>query len=108
MMNKYILVNKTPREEPDFITWALWFENANRTVKEDTIGNVRVSTVFLGIDYRFGSGPPLLFETMVFGGALHGEIDRYTKWKKAKQGHQAMVERVQATNLPPAYETTPR
>ena len=26
----------------------------------------RISTVFLGIDYGWGAGPPLLFETMVF------------------------------------------
>ena len=51
--------------------------------------------VFLGLDHSFGSGPPLLFETMVFGGPLDEEMDRYTTWDEAEAGHKAMVKRVQ-------------
>ena len=43
-------------------------EHQNRTVAKSTIGNYLVSTVFLGLDHQFHAhGPPLLFETMVFG-----------------------------------------
>ena len=38
-------------------------------IGDTTIGNVRVSTIFLGLDHNvFGDRPPELFETMVFGG----------------------------------------
>lgn len=40
----------------------------HKTIFKDEIDDIIVSTVFLGIDHSFGvSGPPVLFETMVFG-----------------------------------------
>ena len=59
--------------------------------------SVTVSTVWLGMDHSFGDGPPLIFETMVFGGELDQECDRYTTEEQAQQGHAAMVARVQRT-----------
>jgi hypothetical protein len=48
--------------------------------------------VFLGLDHRFGgSGPPLLFETMIFGGPLDEEMWRYSSWDAAEAGHAAAV-----------------
>lgn len=59
---------------------------------------VRVSTVFLGLDHNFfGDGPPVLWETLVFGGVLDGEMDRYTSVRAALEGHWEMCERVRAT-----------
>lgn len=58
------------------------------------MGDIRVSTVFLGLDHNWGNGPPLIFETMVFGGLLDEEQDRYSTWDEAKIGHEAMCERV--------------
>lgn len=53
--------------------------------------------MFLGLDHRFGSsGPPLIFETMVFGGSLDQEQDRYATIDEAKTGHLKMVWRVRA------------
>lgn len=50
--------------------WSTWFENAGevRVVARDELPDGHtVSTVFLGIDHNFGdTGPPILFETMVF------------------------------------------
>ncbi len=59
------------------------------------VGKANVSTVFLALDHAwlFG-GPPLLFETMVFGGPLDQEQTRHTTRAKALTGHAAMVERV--------------
>ena len=76
--------------------WGQWFENAdNRRVAFDTVaGGVQVSTVFIGLDHNFGDGPPLLFETLVTGGALDGEMERYSTWDEAERGHQAMLERI--------------
>ena len=58
---------------------------------------VRVSTVFLGIDHQWGDGPPILWETMVFGGELDQEQERYHTREEAQDGHQAMIERVLET-----------
>ena len=58
----------------DLRTWAIYMDRANRHVADETIGGVRVSTVFLGLDYNFsGQGWPLLFETMIFGGKRDGD-----------------------------------
>ncbi len=78
----------------DLIEWAKKFERKNRRVGDDTKDNVRVSTVFLGLDHSFGQGPPLLFETMVFGGEHHGDMDRYSTWEQAEKGHKAMCKKV--------------
>ncbi len=60
--------------------------------KTDLPGDVHVSTVFLGLDHNHtGKGPPLLFETMVFGGPLHDEQWRYCTWEEAEAGHKAAV-----------------
>lgn len=56
--------------------------------------DVLVSTVWLGIDHQFGDGPPLIFETMVFGGHLDGEQDRYSTEREARDGHHVMCDRV--------------
>jgi hypothetical protein len=55
---------------------------------------ITVSTVFLGLDHASGDGPPLLFETMVFNGPLHNDMDRYSNWTEAEMGHDAMVSRI--------------
>jgi hypothetical protein len=55
-----------PYEQPDFHAWAKWFETF-QPVKVELIDGQRVSTVFLGISL---CNPPLLWETMVFGGKL--------------------------------------
>lgn len=62
------------------------------------IGPLHVSTVWLGHDMGFGvNGPPVIFETMVFGPApdtLHPELREYgeLQWRyctteEAEQGH---------------------
>lgn len=90
----YILEGHTPVQCHDVLTWAKWFQTANKHVaKTEVAPGVRVSTVFLGLDHRWGSeGPPVLFETMVFGGQLNGEIERYCTWEDAEAGHKAMIE----------------
>jgi len=60
-------------------------------------GTVHVSTIWLGLDHNWGGGPPLIFETLVQGGSLDQEMDRYTTEAEALAGHAAMCERVQAS-----------
>jgi predicted DNA-binding transcriptional regulator AlpA len=62
------------------LTWARWFETAERTVASDHVGDVHVSTVFLALDHNFGlEGPPVLWETMIFGGELDQEFAGATR-----------------------------
>ena len=60
--------------------WAKWFKTADRHVARDTHGKVTVSTIFLGLDHNFGDGKPVLFETLVLGGDINSEMDRYRTW----------------------------
>ena len=68
-MCKYVLDDDEKAVlEPDLSKWAKWFETADRHVAGEDIGGARVSTVFLGLDHSLGDGPPMLYETMIFGG----------------------------------------
>ena len=83
----------------EILRWAAWFETSAdaRRVAGTDVGTARVSTVFLGIDHAFGDGPPILYETMVFGGPMDQTQDRYHTKEEALAGHEAMVERVKAS-----------
>jgi hypothetical protein len=83
----YILNGQTPIPCIDVSTFSRWFENADRQVCVDIIDGVRVSTVFLGLDHRWSEGPPLLFETMIFGGEHDQYQNRYSTWAEAVEGH---------------------
>ena len=71
------------------------FEKDRRVALDDIAGS-RVSTVFLVIDHQYDNGPPLLFKTLVFGGPLADEMERYSTRAEALAGHAAMVARVRA------------
>lgn len=66
-----------------------------RLARTELPGKCYVSTVFLAIDHAFGDGDPILFETMVFGGPLGGEQERYSTWAEAERGHARLVKAVQ-------------
>lgn len=100
MTGYYILDGKELFEVSNITSWALQFEQADRVVEQTTLGEgVRVSTVFLGLDHRFGEGPPLLFETMVFGGERDGDQWRYSTWDEAAAGHEAVVDELTSPRL---------
>ncbi len=99
-MNYILNEQGEPVAEPDLIKWATWFERAKRHVADETndAAGSRVSTVFLGLDYGFHTGLPILWETMVFGGRLNGEQTRCGGSREQAQAmHAAMVARVKAT-----------
>lgn len=100
-MSKYILdENNNPIVEPDVLKWGKWFEKAERHIGLDTIGEVKVSTVFLGLDYNWGlNGSPVLWETMIFGGKHDEYQERYSSYSKALKGHQDAVELVKNDNV---------
>ena len=57
-----------------------------------SVGQARISTVFLCIDHNLtGKGPPVLFETMIFGG-WHDQVQwRYSTYEEAEIGHKVAV-----------------
>jgi len=69
----------------------------NRLVAKTSVGNLRVSTVFLGMDHGFGmSTDPVLYETMCFGpdaDEVEDLFDRYTTRELALEGHKRIVEK---------------
>lgn len=102
MIDKYILDdNGQPVLEPDLLTWGRWLEESQqRVLAQNFVGEAMVSTVFLGINHRFiGNGPPILWETMVFGGTLDGAQQRYESREEALRGHQAWIRKVNEAQL---------
>lgn len=69
----------------------------SRRIAETTLSDGKyVSTVWIGLDHSFGQGPPLIFETMVFGSENdRSDVDcaRYSTESEARAGHDAMVQR---------------
>ena len=92
-MDQYVLENKIPvktgvNESNDIINYV-------KTIKEDVIGNIRVSTIFLSFDHGFiEDQPPILFETMVFGGKFDQCQTRYSTYAEAENGHEKVLNKV--------------
>lgn len=63
----------------------------SRLVAKDEQDGIEVSTVFLGMNHQFGNGPPLIFETMIFGGEHSDDQWRYATEAEALEGHKAVV-----------------
>ncbi|MET4017696.1 hypothetical protein BSZ19_21820 [Bradyrhizobium japonicum] len=62
--------------------------------------SLTVSTVFLGLDHRFvGEGPPLLFETIIFGGEHDLDLSRTSTWEGAEAMHARTVEQLRSLKV---------
>lgn len=99
-MSKHWILDERgkPVPEEDLAKWASWFgKSPDRVVKQEMVGESRVSTVFLGIDHSFNplAQEPVLWETMVFGGELDQEQERCSGNRaEAEAMHEEMVRRV--------------
>lgn len=71
--------------------WASAFETREHVGKTEAAPGVDVSTVWLGLDHNYGGGPPMIFETMVFGGPLDQDCERYHTEAEALAGHERWV-----------------
>lgn len=95
MSGWYILDEKTRNPVPAGTVESWWWMEEHPECK--AIGktkiseDVNVSTVFLGLDHGWGEGPPVLSETMIFGGEHDQDQWRYTTWEEAELGHQRAV-----------------
>lgn len=57
--------------------------------------HVLVSTVHLVLNHSWQPGPPVIFETMVFGGPLDDYCERYSTAEAALAGHDQVLARLQ-------------
>lgn len=89
----YLLDGQTPVVCDDIQEWGQKFGGVDRRVALDEIDDIRISTVFLGLDHNYSSyGPPLLFETMVFISDDSERCERYATWDAAAAGHKQIVD----------------
>ena len=89
-LETYILHGKTPVRCENPLEWSMWFQKADRVVRQTQTQEVVVSTVFTGIDHSYElNSIPLLFETVIFGGEHDGETWHYHSWEGAEEGHKA-------------------
>ncbi len=96
----YILVNK----KSVLVGWDKYLEWLNKDPRatklwNTSVGEGRVSTIFLGMDHSYAFEEPtvpILFETMVFdtGTELDEAQERYSTYDEAYAGHNLMIERV--------------
>ena len=86
MFALYILKDRKP-VPVDELEWAQWFgaHQDERVVGRWDFADTEVSTVFLGVDHQVGDGPPLVFETMVFGSGRVDLVGRYSTWADAEE-----------------------
>lgn len=69
-----------------------YFVVAKDTLRDVDGVEVGVSTVWLGINHNFtGVGPPLIFETMIFGGRHDLVLWRYPTEVAALAGHDQVM-----------------
>jgi len=94
-----------PEGDEGLFQWAKDFEDSRgRIIEQNHLWNgIFLSTVWIGLNHRFGEGPPLIFETMAFneigeesfsfnGGSRQYSPDfyqrRYSTMAQAEDGHQ--------------------
>lgn len=90
MSRWYILDNNNKPVAKPALEASQWLEDNDhrRIVKRDEIGDILVSTVFLGLDHAWNSDVPVLWETMIFGGEHNQYQERYTSHEDALEGHK--------------------
>ena len=101
--NWILKADHTPRQVPwdEWLEWAKQPFDQTKRVAETQVGEARISTVFLSVDHSFGEGPPVLFETMIFGGPHASHQWRYSTWDDAVAGHGSITSALQnGTPLP--------
>jgi 20S proteasome alpha/beta subunit len=85
-------------EPIDMTEWTRLFHPLYQQIARTTIGPYTVSTVWLGLDHNWGDGPPLIFETMIFGSSnLDEDCHRWSTEAQALAGHAELVTLVYAT-----------
>lgn len=110
-MNHYILDENRRVVLATLEEWVDWFEaeahkgkQTMRIVRQETVGEYFISTVFLGLDHNYFGDVPILWETMVFAHPRTKEnagrdldMDRCGgTWEQAEAMHETMVAKYRA------------
>jgi hypothetical protein len=109
-LGHYTLAGRTPVKVETLKAWVDEVARRGRIAAETgvdpwrvdltEIGKVEISTVFLGLDHNYlRRGPPILFETTIFGGRLDHSRNRCATWDEAKAMHAEAVRLVRAGHL---------
>lgn len=97
--------------EGDSITFREWAallgHEGNRRVALSLTRRIAVSTVWLGLDHNWGSGPPHIFETMTFPRRPRDRAhywdwqicEGYSTRKAALLGHERWLNRLRARDV---------
>ncbi len=96
MTDKFILdENGEPKPEPDLYKWGTWMQRPGiRVVKQEKVGETKVSTVFLGLNHNYEEGPPVLWETMIFSSEHPGIDQTQDRCSGTREQAEAMHERM--------------
>jgi hypothetical protein len=90
-----------PKKVHNILEWTEWSRNPdNKRVAETFVGEARISTVFLAMDWNVGDynyqlgkpATPILYETMIFGGVRDSDVYRWKTKQEALTGHQQIVD----------------
>jgi hypothetical protein len=61
-------------------------------IGHDVVGDSEISTVWLGVNYNHSRvGPPVIFETMIFGGPYDLRTLRWRDEREARYGHRMVL-----------------
>lgn len=78
----------------------LFDDGVYKRIAKDQVDEYEVSTVWLGLDHSFMGGPPLIFETTLFGdGDRNNDMWRYSTEQEAIEGHASVVAGLANWNL---------
>lgn len=104
----YVLDERKNPKRATLEEYAAWLASKGgeeyRVVDQTKITKeITVSTVFLGVDHNSGDGPPLLWETIIFGLCANGcacnardFVERYSTFEGAKKGHEKSCKKAKA------------
>lgn len=101
MSDRYVInADNTVTKMDDLTEWAKRFETDQRRIARTAMPDGRiVSTVFLGLDHRYGdSHPPALFETMIFPSDKNFSEEwgeRCATYSQALQQHERGIKEAQ-------------
>lgn len=97
-MSKFYLLdeNKKPYSVALEESYKLYEDMEMKITARDYVGDILVSTVFLGMNHNFDreSDTPVLWETMVFKGKYDDYMERYTSHEEALAGHKRILQMV--------------
>lgn len=96
MLDHYLLEGKNVVGPVDFDTYLAALKDKDegkhgwrRVAWSGSDEGLHVSTVFLGLDHRYShEGPPMIFETMIFGGEHDQWQERCSTWEQAEAMHK--------------------